>query len=169
MNCLLCNKKITFQLTLKEIFSFREIITPVVCTQCKERFVCWGDRGCTGCGKENPEKGIWIYLPFWSCHRGLLALLLQGTAGRPGQRGCSHRQAQHRRDDCFFLAGISRAFIEESWFGTGFDRSRDICDADPIVRHVFTYNYQFGKCCGCGAAFLGNICRLQCVLWLPLP
>ena len=120
-------------------------------------------------GKQDAVKKIPKREFGFICLSGLLALLLQGTAGRPGQRGCSHRQAQHRRDDCFFLAGISRAFIEESWFGTGFDRSRDICDADPIVRHVFTYNYQFGKCCGCGAAFLGNICRLQCVLWLPLP
>ena len=28
MDCLLCNKGISFQLTLKDIFSFREIITP---------------------------------------------------------------------------------------------------------------------------------------------
>lgn len=80
MNCLLCNKKITFQLTLKEIFSFREIITPVICTQCKERFVCWGDRGCTGCGKENINKNnflcsdcqTWEKIYGWNLHhRGL--------------------------------------------------------------------------------------------------
>ena len=80
MECLLCNKGISFQLTLKDIFSFREIITPVVCTKCKESFVRWDDHGCAGCGKENVNKNgflcadcqTWKKLYGWYLHhRGL--------------------------------------------------------------------------------------------------
>ena len=80
MECLLCNKGISFQLTLKDIFSFREIITPVVCTKCEESFVRWDDHGCAGCGKENVNKNgflcadcqTWKKLYGWYLHhRGL--------------------------------------------------------------------------------------------------
>lgn len=80
MECLLCNKGISFQLTLKDIFIFREIITPVVCTKCKESFVRWDDHGCAGCGKENVNKNgflcadcqTWKKLYGWYLHhRGL--------------------------------------------------------------------------------------------------
>lgn len=76
MNCLLCNKRISFQLNLKDIFCFREIITPVVCTKCKEGFVYWDERGCAGCGKENTSKNsflcvdcqAWRKLYGWNLH-----------------------------------------------------------------------------------------------------
>lgn len=80
MECLLCNKRISFQLTLQDIFSFREILTPVVCTKCKESFVRWNDHGCAGCGKSNTGKNsslcvdcqTWKKLYGWYLHhRGL--------------------------------------------------------------------------------------------------
>ncbi len=80
MECLLCNKRISFQLTLQDIFSFREILTPVVCTKCKESFVRWNDHGCAGCGKSNTGKNsslcvdcqTWKKLYGWNLHhRGL--------------------------------------------------------------------------------------------------
>lgn len=80
MECLLCNKRISFQLTLQDIFSFREIITPVVCTKCKESFVRWNDHGCAGCGRNNTGKNsslcadcqAWKKLYGWYLHhRGL--------------------------------------------------------------------------------------------------
>ncbi|MBB1099135.1 ComF family protein [Limosilactobacillus sp. WF-MT5-A] len=80
MDCLLCNKKMSFQLTLKDIFSFREIIMPVICAKCKEGFVYWDNRGCAGCGKENTIKNsllcsdcqTWRKFYGWNLHqRGL--------------------------------------------------------------------------------------------------
>ena len=45
-------------------------------------FIC-----CSGIatGKEDREKGIGLYLSFRNCHRGILAFLLPGSSGRPGQ------------------------------------------------------------------------------------
>ena len=80
MECLLCNKRISFQLSLKDIFSFREIIMPVLCAKCKESFVRRDDHGCAGCGKENINKNgflcadcqTWEKLYGWHLHhRGL--------------------------------------------------------------------------------------------------
>lgn len=80
MECLLCNKRISFQLSLKDIFSFREIIMPVLCAKCKESFVRWDDHGCAGCGRNNTGKNsslcadcqTWKKLYGWYLHhRGL--------------------------------------------------------------------------------------------------
>lgn len=80
MKCLLCNKRISFQLSLEDIFSFHEIITPVVCTKCRDSFVRWNDYGCAGCGKKSINKNsvlcsdcqTWRKIYDWSLHhRGL--------------------------------------------------------------------------------------------------
>ncbi|MBB1122536.1 ComF family protein [Limosilactobacillus sp. Lr3000] len=81
MNCLLCNREMPYQITLKDIFSFSEILTPVICDSCKNTFTHWdSDNQCKGCGNGKAEGRLrlckecqrWQQLYGWHLyHRGL--------------------------------------------------------------------------------------------------
>ena len=46
------------------------------------------------------EKRAWVYFPVGTCHRRIMALLLQSIAGWTCKCCCANRQTQHSCDDC---------------------------------------------------------------------
>lgn len=84
-------------------------------------------------GKQGALKAIpktsCFHLPLGSCHRRQLAVLLQGPARRPCQRGGTYRQAEHSGNGAVLLPCLPRKADEEVRAGSCRHRGRHLADA----------------------------------------
>ena len=81
----------------------------------------------------HPAKRIGLHLPVRPRHRRQLALLLQGVAGRPCQRGSPHRQAEYFGNGAVLLSCVPREADEEIRAGSCGDRGGNAADAVLIA------------------------------------
>ena len=75
------------------------------------------------------QKRAVFHLPLGSCHRRQLAVLLQGPARRPCQRGGTYRQAEHSGNGAVLLPCLPRKADEEVRAGSCRHRGRHLADA----------------------------------------
>lgn len=71
MNCLLCNRPLYWQPSIKQIISFGPLTMPVICQHCQASFECYQPPFCPGCGRSS-RNGLCKECQMWQGQYGWL-------------------------------------------------------------------------------------------------
>lgn len=71
MNCLLCNRPLRWQMSIKQLLSFGPLVPPVICQHCAADFHRYQSPFCPGCGRTN-QSGLCAECQQWKRQYGWL-------------------------------------------------------------------------------------------------